>query len=775
MLLGRSEELRRSSVLAEAALNGRGSVIFVSGPPGIGKTAFLEALSNAPAHPFRILRVTGHPDETTLPLAAVERLVSPLIDAIDKAPAPQQLALRAMLGIEGGPVAPLLLCMGVTTVLQIAASEKPLMVIVDDSHLLDQDSARVMSFLSRRIDSIPVLLVLAGTGGEGRFERAGEERIVLRPLDEAESLECLRQWSPSCPDDTARRIVEASGGLPGLLRGGLEARGFSRLDGEERATAEPGMPTVAPADPGPPLSARTTGRDSSLPDDVLASAEQALVQGDTGRCVHLLDQAETEIHGEARRRYLKLRAVHTLLSYSPGPAVGQLLSIAGKQSATEGDLSPDAINTAIAAAWLQGSPSILREAIRARDGLQRLPGSKSAAEDETGPVLFQILGAPWAAGRVAGWGSVELDGPWANTLLPFPPGSGSGASPESRHLSHYLNLLQRAVDGNEWGSIPVAAYWAACLECWFGHWASALDHAKLGLTSAARTGQDVLAGHLRSLLARLYALLGDIEKCTVEARSCIEEAGTRVTDSARLTARSALVFAALSQGRPEEVAALLPLAPEAVDDPAFSDPVFNLQCPIAMSDVIEAAYRTFDVPRAEQLLSTWRRLGQQDSSTEFLLARCEGLLEQDADGMERKFRIALALAHPNEFERGRTRLLYGERLRRARRMRAARRELSAAVEVFRSIGVKLWADRAQRELDASAVRPPSATQGWCALTAQERQVLRLAGSGMTNRQVSQALFLSPRTVGYHLYKAFPKLGISSRRQIREVMPAECQA
>ncbi|MGW5716281.1 LuxR C-terminal-related transcriptional regulator [Amycolatopsis sp. NPDC003865] len=116
------------------------------------------------------------------------------------------------------------------------------------------------------------------------------------------------------------------------------------------------------------------------------------------------------------------------------------------------------------------------------------------------------------------------------------------------------------------------------------------------------------------------------------------------------------------------------------------------------------------------------------------------------------------------FERARGRLRLGQRLRRERRITEAKVELRAALETFESLGAAEWAATAGRELRAAGSSAPGHGQ----LTAQERQVAELAAAGLSNREIGARLFLSPRTVGYHLYKVFPKLGVASRAQLRDV-------
>ena len=117
----------------------------------------------------------------------------------------------------------------------------------------------------------------------------------------------------------------------------------------------------------------------------------------------------------------------------------------------------------------------------------------------------------------------------------------------------------------------------------------------------------------------------------------------------------------------------------------------------------------------------------------------------------------------------RARLCYGEWLRRVNRRVDARRHLSAAHEMFSRMGAQAFAERARRELVATGekVRKQPVSSGG-EMTAQEAQIARLAGDGLTNQEIGAQLFISTHTVEWHLRKVFVKLGITSRRQLRTV-------
>jgi DNA-binding CsgD family transcriptional regulator len=122
-------------------------------------------------------------------------------------------------------------------------------------------------------------------------------------------------------------------------------------------------------------------------------------------------------------------------------------------------------------------------------------------------------------------------------------------------------------------------------------------------------------------------------------------------------------------------------------------------------------------------------------------------------------------------DHARAHLLYGEWLRRQGRRIDAREQLRTAHRMFTETGIEAFAERAHHELLATGetVRKRR-TEASDELTAQERQIARLARDGLSNPEIGARLFLSPRTVEWHLRKVFAKLGISSRRQLRSALP-----
>ena len=153
-------------------------------------------------------------------------------------------------------------------------------------------------------------------------------------------------------------------------------------------------------------------------------------------------------------------------------------------------------------------------------------------------------------------------------------------------------------------------------------------------------------------------------------------------------------------------------------------------------------------------------------------ARCRALLSdgQDAEDSynEAVSRLSRTRLRP---DLARAHLLYGEWLRRERRRAEARAQLRTAYEMFDAIGMEAFAARARRELRATGetARTRAATLHG-ELSPQEAQIARLARAGLSNPEIAAQLFLSPRTVQYHLGNIFDKLKITSRRQLRQALP-----
>ncbi|HWX97106.1 MAG TPA: AAA family ATPase [Solirubrobacteraceae bacterium] len=216
------------------------------------------------------------------------------------------------------------------------------------------------------------------------------------------------------------------------------------------------------------------------------------------------------------------------------------------------------------------------------------------------------------------------------------------------------------------------------------------------------------------------------------------------------------------------------LAREAAWSSFAGDPVGS--GPILLPELVEAAARTGDMAKLETALE-WLSERTGAISSEWALgieARTRALLGE-GEAAERSYRDSIVhLAHARtRVELARSHLLYGEWLRRERRRVDAREQLRTAHEMLATMGVEAFAERARRELVATGARARKRTvETRDELTAQEALIARLARDGLSNPEIGTRLFISPRTVKYHLRKVFIKLGVSSRNELHRVLPSD---
>jgi DNA-binding CsgD family transcriptional regulator len=192
-------------------------------------------------------------------------------------------------------------------------------------------------------------------------------------------------------------------------------------------------------------------------------------------------------------------------------------------------------------------------------------------------------------------------------------------------------------------------------------------------------------------------------------------------------------------------------------------------------ELVEAAARAGEQEAAADALDALART-TRPSGTDWALgieARSRAILS-DGREAERGYREAIERLDRGGIraELARAHLLFGEWLRRERRRLEAREQLRIAHEMLSTMGAEAFAARAERELLATGERARKrANYTRDELTAHEAQVARLARDGLSNPEIGSRLFISPRTVEYHLHKVFGKLGIASRQQLRQVLPA----
>jgi len=272
--------------------------------------------------------------------------------------------------------------------------------------------------------------------------------------------------------------------------------------------------------------------------------------------------------------------------------------------------------------------------------------------------------------------------------------------------------------------------------------------------------------------ANIAAEQGRVDECRRLVGRAEELAAQLADENCRLLARVMTAKLALAAGQHEEVVRLLRPVAERLAEARFKDPSAIPYGP----ELIEAYARIGETSEARRELD---RFGAQAEAAErrsalAAAARCEGLLASES-AFDEWFRAALVHHElvPSRFEEARTRLCYGERLRRSRRRRDAREQLRAAITTFDDLGATPWATRARAELEATGERiprrDPTAPER---LTPQELQIALQVAEGKTNREVAAALFLSPKTVEHHLTHVYRKLDLHSRAELIRLLARE---
>jgi DNA-binding CsgD family transcriptional regulator len=191
-------------------------------------------------------------------------------------------------------------------------------------------------------------------------------------------------------------------------------------------------------------------------------------------------------------------------------------------------------------------------------------------------------------------------------------------------------------------------------------------------------------------------------------------------------------------------------------------------------DLVEAAVHTGRTAEATAHVAAIRESNIAALSSRFALSADGAAAIAAADDSTAVELFERALAVPGAerwaFVMARVQLVYGERLRRIPNLTDARVQLRSAMETFERLGARPWAGRARNELRATGQTKLRIDRyATVPLTAQEHEIASLAASGLTNKQIAERLFLSPRTVGGHLHRIFPKLGIATRAALRDAL------
>jgi len=317
------------------------------------------------------------------------------------------------------------------------------------------------------------------------------------------------------------------------------------------------------------------------------------------------------------------------------------------------------------------------------------------------------------------------------------------------------------------GASLTALGWA-CID--IGRWDSALTIAAEASDLAEAYQLDMVAASAALLTATVHAMRGD----SALARAQTAKALTSIdpADSGLVAARARWVYGIAAH---DDGAHLVAYAQLRQLFGADGSPLHPLVSPLGLADLAAAAVRADRRIEGRGVLqrAVDHLAAMPSPRLEQILARARALL---AGSDEAGAQFDKALSDPAgdrwPFERAQLQLDYAEWMRRRRRINDAKPPLLAALETFRRLKANGWSRRAEAELRACGVSvsaPPKDPGAMAKLTPQQREIIALAASGLTNREIADRLYLSPRTVASHLYRSYPKLGISGRHQLHELI------
>lgn len=328
------------------------------------------------------------------------------------------------------------------------------------------------------------------------------------------------------------------------------------------------------------------------------------------------------------------------------------------------------------------------------------------------------------------------------------------AARQAREQSR-LGLLARLLVVGGWSQL------------WTGRWDEALTAAAEAEQLAAETGEMVWQLGARIARAVVAALRGSPAEAEAELTSCQAHPAARTARFVQVLAQQGRGLAAMADGRHAEAFDLLaPLLDP--DGPLFH---YGEQCWF-IGDLAEAARGVDRIPEARARLRRLEPLAARTPSTAFWISLryARALLAPDQEaGAAYEDALAADLTEW-PFDHARLLLAHGMWLRRGRRAAESRTPLRRAREMFDALGARPWGERARQELRAAGEASVERTS-WARedLTAQELQIALKAAQGLTNREIGQDLFISHRTVSAHLYRVFPKLGITARSQLAQAL------
>ena len=884
-LVGRDHELAELTSFLHGS--GRGALA-IRGEAGVGKTALTSDLIDQVAlgEGWRVLRATGAESEKPFTLGGLNQMVIGLHNELPGLDAHDREVLAPVFGAD--PVqrpSPMPLTISMLALLTAAARERPVLLVVDDVHWLDELSTTVLSAMGRRATDPRVRIVVTFRPQHGvEFTTAGWVELDLGPLGSADATEIVDRVAVSLSAATRQTILDFAAGNPLALEelprcadqidswmpslpltdrlvtvfGGRLRQLDARVRTELLRAALDGARANSSADAGSRYAMTAVG--SAIEQDLLMVSpvgdvvfRHPLVRA---AVIHQASAAERrEAHAHLAQLYddvLIRRATHlSAASNTPDQSVADLLEEAARLSIRRG-------GAAAAVHWLTRAAELCtdasrRHALRAeaafvasqsgrfddaqaladnpesvaavltgaylalyRDGevadthrriLHALRGA-DAIDDATVLRLVKLLLAITMYGGDADlWRQTDdtIDGlsarADAETLLlrdAWGDVARRGHTVRARLAEHHDGL--NACDPWDMMRLAVSAFYVDALpdfratlrrvfeqehdrgavtnamtmlhlllldEISSGDWARAAESVQLGLELTGTHRNELFRHQFMAYDGLRAACVGDVDTARRRAAQVAAWARPRRLGLLIGFAQRIPVLTALAEGDYQGAYAASLRIGAAGEFPPYSH-----QSTDGLLDFVEAAAHAGhqDDARRHAQEAVRLRLGDISPRLDALTAAVLAMTapHEDADAL---YQVALTHRGLDDFpfERNRVRLAYGTWLRRRRHTAQAREALALAAEGFDALGAPPWSERARTELRAAGAVVKRSDREISALTAQERKIAELASVGHSNKQIAAQLYLSPRTVGAHLYRVFPKLGVTSRAGLAAAM------
>jgi len=527
------------------------------------------------------------------------------------------------------------------------------------------------------------------------------------------------------------------------------------------------------------VAASALQRAAQLTDDArlradrgVAAAAAAFDAGDAGWALRLLDGAlSDDVSATTRSRAGALRGAITARSGGLGEAWATLIAAARDVADTDPDRALHLVADAIGVAFYLANGNVARESQRLAESLlDRGVDRGAAAIGRLAVGMAQVLDGQDGSvqlregarllDRENAAGTAQFDSAWPALAALFLRDDGS-----TRRLLH---AVEAARADTSVGGLPHLLFHLARDHATTDRWAAAESEYAEAASLAEELGQSTEEATALAGLAWLEARRGQEDASREHAARATAIAEPRQVMIARIWAGFALGDVELAAGRMEEALDRYASVVTLLETAGIRDVDLS-----PAPELAEALLRTGDTERATAVASEYRSRAETKGAP-WALARAwrtVALLAAD-DDLDAAFEEALChhAQTPDVFETARTNLAYGARLRRARRRVDARERLQDAYQAFARLGAQPWVETAADELAATGITvAPRGATGLDLLTPRERQIVQLLVDGRTTREAAGALFLSPKTVEYHLRHVYTKLGITNRRELTDLV------